>query len=120
MSQKIKAPAASQEQLEQKKLSVNTTASQSNELDETCSRTTDMQDLRPTYYDANTLSWGDLLSQSLVVFLTSLEITSAPTALIDFHSATQDSNFNAYLFKTQAKIVKCYQNIFDRNVKKYK
>lgn len=120
MPQKHKAPTVSQEQQVPKKMAVNTMACHSDGPVETCSCTTDVQDLLLTYSDASTLSRGDLLSLSLAVSLANLETTSGTAAIIDLLTIIQDPDFDAQRFNIQVKSIACCRKISDRIVKKHK
>lgn len=69
---KDRAPAGLQQQKWQKQIAVDITARHFNGPVHTCSCTTNMQALLLTYFDAYTLSRGDLLSLSLAVPFPSL------------------------------------------------
>lgn len=79
----------------------------------------DLQDTQLIYPDASIVMRGDLFSQSLAVFLASLDTTSGTAAVINLLTIIQDLAFFAHLLNCQAKSIACCENISARIVEKH-
>lgn len=76
-------------------MAVDSTACKCSGLVRTCSSTANVQDLLLDYSSGFTISEEDLLSSSLAVSLTSLEIASGTATVIDLLTIIQHFNFDA-------------------------